>query len=174
MKEYIAEWRKQRAKEEEELKRLKEKQAKRKVGNYLRIENFRFKVSSTWKFSFKNIFLLNSGYCSIIVGREFCCSVARICRLVNKNSNNWATVKFEISKFWGKFKSSKFAGKKILKSRKLLKKILEPKIKRKNFYRDENFQKKIPGKHKMLSKNFGAKNLRKKKFESRILQGKKI
>lgn len=31
LKEYIAEWRKQRAKEEEELKRLKEKQAKRKV-----------------------------------------------------------------------------------------------------------------------------------------------
>jgi len=29
--EYIAEWRKQRAKEEDELKRLKEKQAKRKV-----------------------------------------------------------------------------------------------------------------------------------------------
>lgn len=31
LKEYIAEWRKQRAKEEDELKRLKEKQAKRKV-----------------------------------------------------------------------------------------------------------------------------------------------
>lgn len=31
MKEYINEWRKQRAKEEDELKRLKEKQAKRKV-----------------------------------------------------------------------------------------------------------------------------------------------
>lgn len=31
LKEYINEWRKQRAKEEEELKRLKEKQAKRKV-----------------------------------------------------------------------------------------------------------------------------------------------
>lgn len=31
MKEYINEWRKQRAKEEEELKKLKEKQAKRKV-----------------------------------------------------------------------------------------------------------------------------------------------
>merc|ERR1712172_325367 len=30
LKEYIDEWRKQRAKEEEELKRLKEKQAKRK------------------------------------------------------------------------------------------------------------------------------------------------
>lgn len=30
LKEYINEWRKQRAKEEEELKRLKEKQAKRK------------------------------------------------------------------------------------------------------------------------------------------------
>lgn len=33
LKEYIAEWRKQRAKEEEDLKRLKEKQAKRKVCN---------------------------------------------------------------------------------------------------------------------------------------------
>lgn len=31
MKEYITEWRKQRAKEEDELKKLKEKQAKRKV-----------------------------------------------------------------------------------------------------------------------------------------------
>lgn len=31
LKEYIAEWRKQRVKEEEELKRLKDKQAKRKV-----------------------------------------------------------------------------------------------------------------------------------------------
>lgn len=31
LKEYINEWRKQRAKEEDELKRLKEKQAKRKV-----------------------------------------------------------------------------------------------------------------------------------------------
>lgn len=31
MKEYISEWRKQRAREEDELKRLKEKQAKRKV-----------------------------------------------------------------------------------------------------------------------------------------------
>ncbi|KMQ87183.1 troponin t, partial [Lasius niger] len=31
LKEYIAEWRKQRAKEEDELKRLKDKQAKRKV-----------------------------------------------------------------------------------------------------------------------------------------------
>lgn len=31
LKEYILEWRKQRAKEEEDLKRLKEKQAKRKV-----------------------------------------------------------------------------------------------------------------------------------------------
>ena len=31
LKEYIAEWRKQRAKEEEELNKLKEKQAKRKV-----------------------------------------------------------------------------------------------------------------------------------------------
>lgn len=31
LKEYIAEWRKQRAKEEEDLKRLKEKQSKRKV-----------------------------------------------------------------------------------------------------------------------------------------------
>lgn len=31
LKEYITEWRKQRSKEEEELKRLKEKQAKRKV-----------------------------------------------------------------------------------------------------------------------------------------------
>ena len=30
LREYINEWRKQRAKEEEELKRLKEKQAKRK------------------------------------------------------------------------------------------------------------------------------------------------
>lgn len=30
LKEYINEWRKQRAKEEEELKRMKEKQAKRK------------------------------------------------------------------------------------------------------------------------------------------------
>jgi len=33
LKEYIAEWRKQRAKEEEDLKRLKEKQSKRKVCN---------------------------------------------------------------------------------------------------------------------------------------------
>jgi troponin T len=33
LKEYIAEWRKQRAKEEDDLKRLKEKQAKRKVRN---------------------------------------------------------------------------------------------------------------------------------------------
>jgi troponin T len=33
LKEYIAEWRKQRAKEEEALKRLKEKQSKRKVCN---------------------------------------------------------------------------------------------------------------------------------------------
>lgn len=33
LKEYIAEWRKQRVKEEEELKKLKEKQAKRKVPN---------------------------------------------------------------------------------------------------------------------------------------------
>lgn len=33
LKEYINEWRKQRAKEEEELKRLKEKQAKRKVSH---------------------------------------------------------------------------------------------------------------------------------------------
>ena len=32
--EYIAEWRKQRAKEEDELKRLKEKQAKRKVKKF--------------------------------------------------------------------------------------------------------------------------------------------
>lgn len=31
LKDYINEWRKQRAKEEDELKRLKEKQAKRKV-----------------------------------------------------------------------------------------------------------------------------------------------
>lgn len=31
LREYIAEWRKQRAKEEDELKKLKEKQAKRKV-----------------------------------------------------------------------------------------------------------------------------------------------
>lgn len=31
LKEYIDEWRKQRVKEEEDLKRLKEKQAKRKV-----------------------------------------------------------------------------------------------------------------------------------------------
>lgn len=31
LKEYISEWRKQRVKEEEDLKRLKEKQAKRKV-----------------------------------------------------------------------------------------------------------------------------------------------
>lgn len=31
LKEYINEWRKQRAKEEDDLKRLKEKQAKRKV-----------------------------------------------------------------------------------------------------------------------------------------------
>lgn len=31
LKEYINEWRKQRSKEEDELKRLKEKQAKRKV-----------------------------------------------------------------------------------------------------------------------------------------------
>lgn len=31
MKEYITEWRKQRAKEEDELKKLKEKQAKRKI-----------------------------------------------------------------------------------------------------------------------------------------------
>lgn len=31
LKEYIAEWRKQRAKEEDDLKRLKDKQAKRKV-----------------------------------------------------------------------------------------------------------------------------------------------
>lgn len=31
LREYIAEWRKQRAKEEDDLKRLKEKQAKRKV-----------------------------------------------------------------------------------------------------------------------------------------------
>ena len=34
LKEYINEWRKQRAKEEEELKRLKEKQAKRKEIRY--------------------------------------------------------------------------------------------------------------------------------------------
>ena len=34
LKEYIGEWRKQRAKEEEELKRLKEKQAKRKEIRY--------------------------------------------------------------------------------------------------------------------------------------------
>jgi troponin T len=33
LKEYMAEWRKQRAKEEEDLKRLKEKQSKRKVCN---------------------------------------------------------------------------------------------------------------------------------------------
>lgn len=33
LKEYIAEWRKQRAKEEDDLKKLKEKQAKRKVLN---------------------------------------------------------------------------------------------------------------------------------------------
>lgn len=32
LKDYINEWRKQRAKEEDELKRLKDKQAKRKVG----------------------------------------------------------------------------------------------------------------------------------------------
>lgn len=31
LKEYIAEWRKQRSKEEDDLKKLKEKQAKRKV-----------------------------------------------------------------------------------------------------------------------------------------------
>lgn len=31
MREYITEWRKQRAKEEDDLKKLKEKQAKRKV-----------------------------------------------------------------------------------------------------------------------------------------------
>lgn len=36
LKEYINEWRKQRSKEEDELKRLKEKQAKRKV-NFLRV-----------------------------------------------------------------------------------------------------------------------------------------
>lgn len=35
LKEYINEWRKQRAKEEDELKRLKEKQAKRKVSMLL-------------------------------------------------------------------------------------------------------------------------------------------
>jgi len=35
LKEYINEWRKQRAKEEEELKRMKEKQAKRKEIRYL-------------------------------------------------------------------------------------------------------------------------------------------
>lgn len=34
LKEYINEWRKQRAKEEDELKRLKEKQAKRKVRTF--------------------------------------------------------------------------------------------------------------------------------------------
>ena len=34
LREYINEWRKQRAKEEEELKRLKEKQAKRKEIRY--------------------------------------------------------------------------------------------------------------------------------------------
>jgi hypothetical protein len=34
-REYINEWRKQRAKEEEELKRLKEKQAKRKEIRYI-------------------------------------------------------------------------------------------------------------------------------------------
>jgi len=41
LKEYILEWRKQRAKEEEELKVLKEKQAKRKVINFcgLQLEN---------------------------------------------------------------------------------------------------------------------------------------
>lgn len=33
LKEYIAEWRKQRVKEEEELKKLKEKQARRKVND---------------------------------------------------------------------------------------------------------------------------------------------
>ena len=33
LKEYIDEWRKQRVKEEEDLKRLKEKQAKRKVSS---------------------------------------------------------------------------------------------------------------------------------------------
>lgn len=37
LKEYINEWRKQRAKEEDELKRLKEKQAKRKVSYTLMI-----------------------------------------------------------------------------------------------------------------------------------------
>ena len=35
LKEYIAEWRKQRAKEEEELKNLREKQAKRKVCSFV-------------------------------------------------------------------------------------------------------------------------------------------
>ena len=45
LREYINEWRKQRAKEEEELKRLKEKQAKRKE---IRYELLKINVTKTY------------------------------------------------------------------------------------------------------------------------------
>lgn len=46
LKEYINEWRKQRAKEEDELKRLKEKQAKRKVWAVLYHQGYNFHLNT--------------------------------------------------------------------------------------------------------------------------------
>jgi hypothetical protein len=46
LREYINEWRKQRGKEEEELKRLKDKQAKRKEIRYSK----RYKISGRIRF----------------------------------------------------------------------------------------------------------------------------
>nr|CAD7201916.1 unnamed protein product [Timema douglasi] len=50
LKEYIAEWRKQRSKEEDELKRLKEKQSKRK--DWLKERNYWKHERNYWKHEF--------------------------------------------------------------------------------------------------------------------------
>lgn len=50
LKEYINEWRKQRAKEEDELKRLKEKQAKRKVTILIELDDILKSTANVYQF----------------------------------------------------------------------------------------------------------------------------
>ena len=83
LREYINEWRKQRAKEEDELKRLKEKQAKRKE---IRAEQEKKlaqqKVNK--QLSFTNKFKLIFEFCKkyplptrTTKPRHFCCNISR-------------------------------------------------------------------------------------------------
>ena len=83
LREYINEWRKQRAKEEDELKRLKEKQAKRKE---IRAEQEKKlaqqKVNK--QLTFTNNFLLIFEFCKkyplptrTTKPRHFCCNISR-------------------------------------------------------------------------------------------------